>query len=189
VIIGLDLLVRYWQGELPADEEARVEVVLFDDETTARRLDAIARLEDGLRRAVAEGKLQSTLTVDAVAALARAGLTIRSYAIGSGEVVPCTIAHEDLVVIRLRGDFAGAERVDVVMDGNLAGAPGVTERYDDVAVDRKAGEVVLVYPGDRIRSLPRSQFRYAVSSQGRSLGEFGLDHHPAELKSDRGDAP
>lgn len=176
--IALDELIRYWRRELPGDREAEVEEAIFADAATARRLDAIARLDAGVRALVAAGRLQGTLTVDTIDALRRAGLAVRQYIVDAGHVVPCTIADEDLVVIRLRGEFASAHQIDVVMDGSFDGLPPASERYDDVAVDRRAGEIVLVYPGERVRALPRSRFRYTVTGDGRALGEWGLDHSP-----------
>jgi hypothetical protein len=176
--IDVEELIRYWQGELSAQREAEVEEALFEDPATARRLDAIARLEAGVRAVVAAGALRGALTLETVERLQRAGLVVRSYQIDPGQTVPCSIAQEDLVVVRLRGDFADADRVDVAMEGTLEGVGPMSERYPDTLVDRRAGEIVLVYPGDRIRALPRSRFLYTVSSGDRQLGEFRLDHTP-----------
>ncbi len=176
--VSLEELIRYWLGELAPEREAEVEEALFEDAAVARRLDAVARLDAGVRAVVAAGKLQSGLTVSAVRSLVEAGLDVRTYVVDAGATVPCTIALEDLVVIRLRGGLEGAERVDVVMHGTFEGMPPASERYEDLPIDRSAGEVVLVYPGDRIRALPRSHFRYVVTSGGRQLGEYALDHTP-----------
>lgn len=176
--VALDELIAYWRGELPEAREAEVEELLFEDEVTARRLDAIVRLHEGVRALVAAGRLQSGLTVDAVEALEAAGLGVRTYRIDVGETVPCTIALEDLVVVRLRGDFAEAGRVDVTVEGTLEGMPPLSEQLEDVPVDRRSGELVLVFPGDRIRALPRSRVRYTVSSGERHIGEYGMDHTP-----------
>lgn len=176
--IPLDELIRYWQGELSPEREAQVEEIVFEDAATARRLDAIAQLDGAVRAIVAAGQLQGSLTVKAVEAMQRSGLHLRTYRVDAGQTVPCTIALEDLVVIRLRGDFEEVDTVDVVMSGTFEGLPPATERYDDVAIDRRTNEIVLVYPGDRIRALPRSQFRYTVTSGDRHLGDFSLDHTP-----------
>lgn len=177
--IALGELIRYWQGELSPEREAEVEEALFEDAQTARRLDAIAGLDAGIRALVAAGALRGALTVEAVERLEGAGLAVRTYQIEPGQTVPCSIAQEDLVVIRLRGDFGGADRVDVAMEGVLEGVGPMSERYEDTLVDRRAGEIVLVYPGERIRALPRSQFSYKVTSGNRKLGEFHLDHTPS----------
>jgi hypothetical protein len=178
VTVSYEELLAYWQRELPEERVAEIEEGVFGDEEVARRLDLIARLQDGMRRLVAAGKVQAGMTVEAVESLAAQGLVLRTYEIAAGQTVPCSIDMEDLVVVRLEVDFGDVERVDVVMQGTFGGAPPALERYDDVLVDRGAGEVVLVYPGDRIRALPRSQFRYTVSAGGRTLGEYGMDHTP-----------
>lgn len=176
--IPLDELIRYWQGRLPEDREVTVEEALFEDAATARRLDALASLDAGIHNLVEAGKVQTALTVGAVDAMKDAGLEVRTYQVGPGETVPCTVALEDFVVIRLRGEFPVGGRIDVLMEGTFEGEPPQSEHYDDVPVDRRTGELVFVYPGDRIRALPRSQFRYRVTSGSLKLGEFGLDHTP-----------
>jgi hypothetical protein len=176
--VSYEELLAYWQGELSEEREAEIEEAVFTDEEAARRLDLIAGLEDGMRRLVSAGKVQAGLTVGAVEALADQGLVLRTYEIAPGQTVPCGIDMEDFVVVRLAADFGGAERVDVAMEGVIGDAPPVVERYEDVLVDRGAGEVVLVVPGDRIRALPRSQFRYTVTAGERTLGEYGMDHTP-----------
>lgn len=176
--IPLDILLQYWRNELPAQRMEDVESALFQDAETARRLDAIARLDADIRALVASGDLQGAVTVQTIDDLTRAGLKVRSYAIEPNAVVPCSIADEDLMVIRMRGDFSKSECVDLVMDGELQGIGRVSERLEDVPIDRRSGELVLVYPGEKIRALPRSRFQYGVTSNGRQLGEFGLDHTP-----------
>lgn len=176
--IQLDELIRYWHGRLSPEREAAVEEAIFEDASTARRLESVVRLDGGIREVMAAGKARSALTVDALEGLKRAGLRVRTYEIAPGETVPCTIALEDLVAVRLRGDFATAERVDVVIDGTLEGMPATSERFDDVPVDRRSGELVFIHPGDQIRALPRSQFRYTVTSGALRLGVFMLDHTP-----------
>lgn len=42
------------------------------------------------------------------------------------------------------------------MHGDFEGLPSGEERYDGVFVDHDANDVVMVYPGDRIRALPRA---------------------------------
>ena len=181
-MVSLDELIRYWHRELDDARSAEIEEAVFEDAAVARKLQAIAALDDGVRAMIGAGRLQSTLTVRAIDALAAAGLAVRTYEVRPGEVVPCTIAGEDLVAIRLRGAFATGGRVDVVMHGSFDGMPPASERYDDVAIDREASEVVLVYPGERIRALPRSRFRYTVTCSGAPVGEYHLEHTPPALR-------
>jgi hypothetical protein len=177
--VDLSELVLYWLGELQPEREAEVEEAIFADARVGEMLDAIARLEQGVRALVAAGRLQTGLTVEAVGALEAAGVRVRTYRLGPGEVVACTIAAEDLSVVRLHGDFGDATEVDVWMDGTLEGRGAVSEMFAAVPVDRRASEVVLVVPGDRIRALPRSRFVYRVRAGDREIGEYGLDHYPS----------
>lgn len=178
--VSYEDLVAYWQGELSGERESWVEERLFDDAETARRLDVVARLGEGVRALVRSGRLQSGLTVAAVDSLERHGLRLRTYRLGPGEVAPCSIEMEDFVVVRLHGPFEAVDRVNIEMEGTMEGAEPMRQRAEDVLVDREASEVVFVYPGDFIRSLPRSQFVFRVTDEGgRSLGEFGLDHTPS----------
>lgn len=174
--LGLQELVSYWLGELPPEAQLAVEEALFADAEVARRLDAIARLEGSLLKLIREGRLQSSIGRAGLDAFSNAGLQLREYRVKKDQVVPCTIADEDLVVIRLQGDFVTSE-VDIVMHGEFEGLPSASEAYSSVPVD--GGEVILVYPGDRIRALPRSQFRYEVHASGMPAGSYGLDHTPA----------
>lgn len=179
--VGIEELVAYWLGELSVEREAAIEEAVFSDARLGRRLDSVAQFEAGLRELIAAGRLQSSIGLIGLESLTKAGLQLREYRVGPGQTVPCTIADEDLVVIRLQGDFSAAE-VDVVMHGDFAGLPSASEAYSAVPV--AGGEVILVYPGDRIRALPRSHFRYEVRGAGddegvgESLGSFALDHSP-----------
>ena len=181
--ITLEELVDYWRGELDADREEAVEQAVFEDARVARRLQAIADLEDRLRALVAQGGLQAVVSTGTLDALAAAGLDLRTYVIDPGQVVPCSIASEDLTVVRLRGEWPEDEPIDITVEGTLEGAGSMTDRIEDVPVDRRSGEIVLVFPGDRIRMLPRSRFRYLVTAGDRELGEFGMDHTPPTARS------
>src|SRR5690606_7535560 len=76
--IDLSELVLYWQGELSPERASEIEDAVFADAETARMLDAVARLQAGVRALVAAGRLQVGLTVAAVDELERAGLRVRS---------------------------------------------------------------------------------------------------------------
>jgi hypothetical protein len=174
-------LLAYWCGELPADREREIEERLFEDDESARRLESIVRLGHGVRELMRTGRLASAATVKLVDRLRDAGVTLRSYRIGPGEVVPCTIGSEDFVVVRLHGVFDGLHEVELEMRAELAGEPRPTERIS-VPVDQAHAEVVLLYPGDQIRALPRSKFAYHVTSSGPegspARATFHLDHTP-----------
>lgn len=180
--LPLEELLAYWVGELSEEREAAVEELLFADEETRRRLEVVAKLGASLKELVQRGAVTTSLTVDAVERLEREGLKVRTYHMEPGQVVPCTIAAEDFVAIRIHADFEDLAEVDYDMESHLEGEPPRIERFVGLPVDRRAQELVLVYSGDLIRSLPRATFVYRVSSEteagSRSLGEFILDHTP-----------
>ncbi len=64
--IQLDELIRYWHGRLSPEREAAVEEAIFEDASTARRLESVVRLDGGIREVMAAGKARSALTVDAL---------------------------------------------------------------------------------------------------------------------------
>jgi hypothetical protein len=179
---SVEELIAYWCGELLPEREREIEEQLFEDEETSRRLENIVRLGDGIRDLMRSGRLASPATVELLEQLKRANVAVRSYRIGPGEVVPCTIAAEQLMAIRLHGVFEGIREVEVEMRGVLDGEPIPPERLS-VPVDQSHAEVVLLYPGERIRALPRSTFTYQVTTTGSGgpveLATFHLDHTPS----------
>lgn len=181
----LEDLLDYWFGDLSPERSGWLEEQLFADEGLAARLELVVRLQEGLRGVIRRGQLQSGVSLEAVRRFEREGLILREYRIEPDQVVPCSIDAEDLVVVRLAGAFEGTEAVDVVMEAELEGLGPSIERSEGVPVDRSTGEVVLVFPGDRVRALPRSFLNYRVlrAVQETLLGVFGMDHHPTPLRS------
>lgn len=173
------LLAAYWLGELDPAAEAALEEQLFADANATARLELVSGVAAALGVLGRTGRLRGTLTLDAIAKLRAAGVRVREYTLAPGQIVPCTIAHEDLMVIRLHGVFAGVSSVDIDLEWRLENERPRSELHRDVAVDLRAGEIVLAYAGDGIRALPRSGFTYRVSASGGAvLGEFHLEHTP-----------
>jgi hypothetical protein len=181
----LEELLAYWQGELAADREAEVEELVFADAQVAQRLEAVAALAAAVAELVRRGRVTVAVTADALERLQAAGVAVRTYAIGPGQTVPCTIAEEEFVAIRLGGAFDGVEQVDLEVAGELEGQAPRCDRQEAVPVDQRVREVVLLYRGDAIRALPRCKFHYRVWRSGAAsaepLAEFGLDHSPPGL--------
>lgn len=173
-------LAAYWLGELEPGAEAALEEEIFTDPALAARLDVLATLGASLVALAREGRLQGALTMRTVEKLRAAGLVVREYSLAPGQVVPCTIAAEDLMVVRLHGAFEGVTSADIDLEWRLEGEAPRVETHRDVPIDQLAHEIVLAYPGDGIRALPRAGFTYRVSASGgaRGLGEFHLDHTP-----------
>lgn len=175
-------LVAYSRRELPPHEEALVEEHFFACERCARALESIERLRAGTVSLVRAGRVAASASASLAARAEGEGVRVRTYRLARGEQVACTASPEDdLVVIRLAGDFGGLERVDLSLEAtDLATGARETRRVEDVAVDHVAGEIVLLYPGELVRGIPRSLLRYEVYSgdAARLLGTYRLDHTP-----------
>lgn len=184
--IELETLIAYWIGELSDAENDRVEEALFSDAEVARRLAAIEGLSAGLRGLLGAGGFAGTVGESSVEAMRAAGITLREYDITPGQRVPCGYPIEDAVVVRL--NLAGLWKddastrasfpIDVDFAGTLEGAGEILERVENVVVDPAGPTVVFVYPGERIRALPRSRFEFTVRAGEQELARFGMDHDP-----------
>jgi hypothetical protein len=76
--------------------------------------------------------------------------------------------------------FAGVERVDIefrISSGEARISASTTSRFD-----RAHDEIVLIWPGDRLRSLPKQSIAIEVRARGpsgeRSLATYALHHTP-----------
>lgn len=178
--LPFDVLVDYWLGDLAPDREAEVEEQLFAGEETARRLEAVARLDRTVCELVRRGQVQATVTLETLAQLERAGASLRTYHIEPGQTVPCGIGSEDYVAVRLNGPFEGLEAVDLDVEIVPEGDDPIQMTQPGLPVDAGSGEVVMLFPGAMIRPLPSTKIRYRVrNADGDDLGEYRLDHSPS----------
>lgn len=177
--LDLATLASYWLGELPASDSDQLEEHLFACEGCSRRLRALVSLGDGVRRLARRGAVQVVVTPSFLEAALRAGLRVREYTVPPGGRVACTVtAQDDLLVGRMRADFSGVSRLDVLVE--MAGqAPG---RIEDVPVRPEAGELILAQAMPAARALGRAVLRYRLVARGdgreRVLGEYTFDHTP-----------
>ena len=107
--IGLVELTDYAAGELAAADAAAIEEHLFacaDCGARAAEFDAVVRaIPPALRSADVGG----FVTDDVLNRLAREGVRVRTFALSPGAIVPCAVwADDELMVLRLRGDFGSA---------------------------------------------------------------------------------
>jgi hypothetical protein len=179
-------LVDYHAGELAAPDEARVEDHVFACAVCTERLGAVAQLAGAIAGYVARGQVMVSGTRALVDQLAARGLTIRTYVVTPGQQVPCTAAPgDDLVLIQLAGAFAARDALmlEVVMDDLDAGTQ-LQRELAEVPFDQRAGDLHLLFPGERVRAYPRSRWTIRVHTGGPGaralLGTFALEHTPWE---------
>ena len=179
-----EALERYWLGELDAATVATVEEHLFACPGCARWLEELVALQDALGELMRAGSVLAATTEAVLARAEQRGLRTRTYRIPPGGTVHCTIApQDDANVVRLCGPFADVERVDVETVRREHGQVVSSSRSEDVPIDRSSGEIVLLNPGELIRSLPSSTFELEVvgrdaSGRGTPLGRYTLEHTP-----------
>jgi len=139
----------------------------------------IAALDAGIRELVRTGHSPAVVTADVVEQLRREGRAVREYRVPAGGGVLCTVApHDQVLVTRLSADLHGVSRIDLV---SRIG-DGEERRVPDLPFDPAAGELVVLFPIDEIRTRPAhvEVLRLLAMEPGgeRLLGEYTFDHAP-----------
>jgi hypothetical protein len=176
-------LVDYMLAELPENEEKRVEDHIFECAACAESLEAVHRIGNAVADAVRHAEVGANVNASILTRVTAEGLTVREYRIAPGETVPCSAGPEDFVAVRLRGEFSGfdeltmdTEFIDLENDQQV---PAVSR---PVLADLQHDEIVLLFPGEVVRSYPRSRWTLTVHGETgegrRELGTFIMDHTP-----------
>jgi hypothetical protein len=177
--LPIAILEGYWFGELPAPEAERVEEHFLACDECGARLRALAALGEGVRRLAGEGAVPLVVGPSFLEAASRAGLRTREYSVPPGGRVACTVTpQDDLLVGRMRADFRGVSRLDVLVE--MAGLPG--QRIEDVPVSPDANELILLQAMPAARALGRAELRIRLVARDggleRVLGDYTFDHTP-----------
>ena len=152
-------LADYWTSDITPGDAERIEAHIFDCERCARMLAEANRLRDGIGALARSGSIQAFVNDAVLNRLARDGVRVRYYALNPGESVRCAVwSDDDVLVTRLRGNFAGVESVDAEM--RLEGR------------ERVVGDL-------RLRTAPRSPLRLTIRANERVLAEYVFDHQGA----------
>ena len=105
------------------------------------------------------------------------GVRIREYAVPAGGRVDCTVtAEDDLLVSRLRGDFRGVLRLDLVEQ--VEGGP--EQRVEDLPFDVSRNELIVAQSMPVARSMPTQVLRVRLlahdAGADRLLGKYTFAH-------------
>jgi hypothetical protein len=184
--LALAELVAYRLGELDSSRETQLEEQYFACSACAERLRWTEQLEGAITHLVRHGGLRAAVTEDFVRDAKAAGVTLREYSIQPGGSVQCTITpDDDLVVVRLGVGELSARMVAVSssmkdLDQGLEGT-SVTE---DAVVDQSSKSILYAFPGDVVRTFPKSRWVMTVESRDESapasLGPYTMNHTPFE---------
>lgn len=177
----LSALIDYWLGDLPPDEDERIEEHLLGCAACSERMGHLVALAGGVRDLASLGVVRAVVTSAFLEHLVAEGLRVREYRLPAGGRVECTVTpSDDLVAARLAADLRGVEHLDLVR----CDAEGHEQtRLKDIPVSASAAEVVLLERIDRIRALPACvrRVRLVVPDPAgeRLLAEYTFVHTPS----------
>jgi len=171
-------VVDYWAGELTTVEEDRIEEHAFSCDACARELADGERLARSIGAVARDGRLQTAVTDAILNRLAADGVRIRTFTLEGSGIVPCAVwAGDDLIVSRIRANFADADSVTIVTrlpSGEEIG------RLADIPIQPGQLEILNAYSAARLRQLPATRVSVSVTarvgSNERMLAEYTLEH-------------
>lgn len=176
--IGFAAVVDYWAGDLTQAEEDRIEEHVFTCGDCARELAAAQALARGVTELARQGRLLAVVTDTILNRLAADGVRIRMFTLEGSEVVPCAVwADDDLVVSRIRGDFADVNAVTIAT--RQASGEEISV-LSDVAVRPGQREILNAFPAAQLRTLPATRVLVTVTGRSesgqRTIAEYTLEH-------------
>jgi Putative zinc-finger len=169
-------LLEYWCRDLSGRDADRIEEHLFACAGCAARLDRLASLQGGIAALARKGRISGIISRALLNRLQRDGVTIRVYALASGETIPCAaFPADDLVVVALRADLTGVDAVSL----SVAQAGQELREITEAPARPQDREVLWATPGAVVRQMPSTRLYLTLSVAGsdrRVLGEYVLDH-------------
>jgi len=167
-------VVDYWAGDLTQAEESRVEEHVFSCDDCARELAAAEALVRGVAAVAREGRLHTVVTDAILNRLAADGVRIRMYTLEGPGTVHCAVwTDDDLVVARIRADFAGVESVTIV---TRQASGDEISRLSDVAVRPGQREILNAFSAAQLRKLPPTRVQVTITGDDRMISEYTLEH-------------
>ena len=175
--IALADLTDYTTGELPEAEAAAIEDHLFSCADCGARAAEFEALVRAIGPAVQSAEVGGFVTDAVLNRLAREGVRVRTYTLSPGAIVPCAVWEDDeLMALRLRGDFGGA--TEFTLSQRVAGAE-MSRATGQVAASSH-GEIIYVEPAAWVRQLPAVKVEVLLTAheggEERLIGSYTLVH-------------
>lgn len=169
-------LTDYAAHELAEAEAASIEEHLFACTACAQRAAELEALVSAISPAVRSAELSGFVTEAVLNRLSRDGARVRTFALAPGDVVPCAVWDgDDLLAMRMRGDFAGAG--EITMSQRIGGTE-VLRATGEVA--SAGGEVIYVLPAAWVRQLDVVEVEVTLTAHEggseRPIGRYTLRH-------------
>ena len=175
--LALADLTDYAAGELTEAQAAALEEHLFscnDCGARAAELDALVR---AIPPAVRSAEIGGFINDAVLNRLSRDGVRVRTFTLSPGAVVPCAVWEDDeVMVLRLRGDFGGASefRMSQRVEGNE-----VVRVTGQITIGPR-GELLHAIPAAWVRQLPVVDVEVTLTAlEGgteREVGTYTLVH-------------
>jgi hypothetical protein len=170
-------LTDYAAGALTEGEAAALEEHLFSCGDCAARAAELDALAGGIAGAARRGEIDGFISDAVLNRLSRDGVRVRTFALSPGAIVPCAVWEGDeLMVLRLRGDFGDATEVTLVQ--RHAGTE--VSRTTTARVPGAHGEAILATSASLVRQLPEIELELELSSsvngEERPVGRYTLVH-------------
>jgi anti-sigma factor RsiW len=175
--VTLGDLTDYAAGELAGEEAAAIEEHLFSCAACSARAAELDALLGAIPPAIRSAGVGGFVTDTVLNRLAREGVRVRSFVLSPGAIVPCAVWDEDeLMALRLRGDFGGAR--EVTMSQRVDGAE-VIHATSEVAAGPH-GEIIYAIPAAWVRRLPAVNVEVLLTAREgsgeRTIGSYTLVH-------------
>jgi hypothetical protein len=175
--IPLAALADYAARDLLDGEAAAIEEHLFlcaDCGARAAEFDALVR---AIPAAVRSAEVGGFVTDAVLNRLAREGVRVRTFALSPGAIVPCAVWEADeLMVLRLRGDFGAAS--EFTLSQRVAGAE--VSRATGQVSPGLHGEIIYAAPAAWVRQLPAVEVEVLLTAPeggtDRPVGSYTLVH-------------
>lgn len=173
-------LVLYTLGDAPAPDLDRIEEHFVECTRCTALLEQLTAVAAALRQAMTSGAYAGPATKQALERLESAGLHVRRYDLSPGGAVACTaFPEDDCLGLTLGGVKATSVDCSYLVEGLPVGSSTRFEQLD-IPVDVRTGSVVMLLPGDIVRSYPRSVWHIEVRSREPNAAalRYRLDHTP-----------
>jgi len=174
--IALADLTDYAAGELSDAEAAATEEHLFTCAGCGARAAEFDALVRAIGAAVRSAQVGGFVTDAVLNRLSREGVRVRSFALSPGASVACAVwAGDELMALRLRGDFGGAG--EITLSQRMAGTEVMRATSEVAAGD---SEVIYAIPAAWVRELPVAEIEVLLTGRDageeRPIGSYTLVH-------------
>ena len=175
-MIELERLVQLALDDLDEAAATSVEEHVLGCGACAATLERLLHIGSAVRDVVRAGRMAFPCSTALLDEMRAAGLITRAYRLAPNQVVPCTVAAEDIyTATTLEADLRDVAQVDIVRT-----TPAGSTRMRDVPFDSELGLASYLSRADLLRTIPSTRIKLellSVTGSGEhKLAEYFLEH-------------